>query len=105
MVQDLDPGPPFGEVEPPFVYREADGKLYGVAYLALQAVDDELLALSHPVLLSTALYNRKHFDLPEFIRLRRAYKKHPTGQQYTRHAPRRPHAVVGLPGEDKVTAR
>src|SRR5215218_9465780 len=77
MVQDLDPGPSLGEVEAPFVDRETDRKLYGVPHVALEAVDDQLLALSHPVLLSTTLYNCKHLDLLKFIRLRRAYKTHP----------------------------
>src|SRR5215211_5722286 len=90
MVQDLDPGLLLAEVEPPFVDREADRKVYGVPDVAIQAVDDQLLALFDPVLLSSALYNRKHHALLGFIRLRSAYKTHYTGQQYNRHAPRRP---------------
>src|SRR5215208_8451462 len=102
MVQDLDAGPLLGEVESPFVDREAYRELYGVPHVALEAVDDQLLALSHPVLLSPALYNREHLDLLEFIRLRRAYKTHPTRQQYNRHAPRRPHGEAGFPCEQQV---
>src|SRR5215210_2227684 len=105
MVEDLDPGPLLGEVESPFINREADRKFYSVPHVALKAVDDQFLALSHLVLLATALYNRKHLDLLEFIRLRRAYKTHPTSQQYNRHAPRRPHAEAGLPREQQVAAR
>src|SRR5215211_8325387 len=104
VVQDLDPGLLLAEVEPPFVDCEADRELYGVSHLALQAIHDELLAHFHPVLLSTALYNRKHLDLLEFIRLRRAYKTHPTRQQYNRHAPRRPHAEAGSGCEQQVAA-
>src|SRR5215218_1701579 len=113
MVQDLDPRLLLTEVEPLLVDREADGEVYRVSDVSLQAVDDQLLAFCHPVLLSTALYNRKHHALPEFIRLQPAYITYPTMQQYTRHAPRRPQSgavprvdlVPGREGGDRDLAR
>src|SRR5215207_3737165 len=72
MLEDLDPGRFLAEVEPLVVYREADGQLHGVTDVAPDAVDDDLLSLRHPVLLSTASQNRKHHALLEIIKLRRA---------------------------------
>src|SRR5918911_404317 len=72
VLEDLDSGHPLAssQVEALLVGYEADRQLDVISDLAFQAVDDEFLTFSHPVLLSTAFYDRKHdlFSLPELCK-------------------------------------
>src|SRR3712207_2504508 len=81
VLEDLDLRASLAEVKAPVVGEEADRKLDRVSDLASEAVDDELLTLSHPVLLSTALYDREHVVAPRtFQRLRQTYRTCSTRQ-------------------------
>src|SRR4028119_1611693 len=72
----LDARRPGAEVEALVVHREADRELDRVPDLTLHAVEDQLLALPHPVLFSAALYNRKHPPLLElFKRIKQALRR------------------------------
>src|SRR4028118_853181 len=57
------PRRPGAEVEALVIDREADREIHRVPDLALHAVEDQFLALPHPVLFSAALHNRKHLPL------------------------------------------
>src|SRR3712207_5571926 len=67
VFEDLHYSRPLAEVQALFVRDETDRQLDVLSDLALQAVDDELLTLSHPVLFSTAPYDRKHIVAPNTL--------------------------------------
>src|SRR5215207_6777152 len=64
MLENLNPGRATGEVEVVPIGHERDRQLQRVPNVTRQAIYDQFLVLTGPVLLATGLYYRKHTNAP-----------------------------------------